>query len=275
VAKENMRQRFTGSAYQRAAVLTLLAGLALPVMAAEQRQYIEANYVEAGLNYSTLTNGYADWRGIFVHGSWQQDKNNIWEAEVLRESEYDAWGTYVSAGLTHTFNDDWYASAFLGGSNDAFFFSKLRVDAFINRKLLKDKNLVATLGVGYEQAQEVNADTSLYVGASYYFEQPVEIEGGIRFNRSNPGPENSNRYRIAVTYGQPFKRYLIAEYDWGTEAYQFVSAGVSIMDFNSQLLTLTWREWMAKDWGFALRGEVYQSDEYNRNGVQISVFKHY
>ncbi len=270
-----MEHAFTTKLYLHITILATSFCMTSPAFAAEQHQYLEANYIEGGVNYSSLTNGYADWKGIFVRGSWQQNEKNVWEGELLRESEYNAWGTYLSAGLTHTFNEDWYGSIFLGGSDGAFFFPKLRTDAFINRKLLKDKNLVATLGVGYEQAQQVNADTSLYLGASYYFEQPWVVEGGIRFNRSNPGPENSNRYRVAVTYGQAFKRYLIAEYDWGTEAYQYVTTDISIMNFNSRILTLTWREWLAKDWGFALRGEFYQSDEYNRTGVQFSVFKHY
>ena len=255
------------------AVLSMTFSIIFPATAATQ--YLEANYIEAGLNYSDLSNSYANWYGAFVRGSWQQNENNVWQAEIVRESEYDAWGTYFSAGLTHTFNEDWYGSVFLGTSDDAFFFPKFRMYAFINRKLLTDKNLVATVGVGYEEAQTVNADTSLYIGASYYFEQPWEVEGGIRFNRSNPGAETSNRYRVAVTYGQAFDRYLIAEYDWGTEAYQYVSTDVSIMDFNSQILTLTLRQWLAKDWGFGVKGEFYTSDEYDRTGIEISVFKNF
>ena len=261
--------------------LSIISSLAMaiigvmPVHAAEQREYLEANYVEAGLNYHNLTNGYDDWYGAVVRGSWQQDENNIWEAEILHENEYNTWGNYFSVGLTHTFNEDWYGSLFVGTSDSAFFFPKLRVDAFINRKLLAEKNLVATVGVGYEEAQQVNEDERLYVGASYYFEEPWEIEGGVRFNRSTPGPENSTRYRIATTYGRPFERYLIAEYEWGKEAYQYVEENVVIANFDSRILTLTWREWLARDWGFAIRGELYQSDEYNRNGIEISVFKHY
>lgn len=271
-----MKLTITANVFRRAALLVLCIGLALPVFAAEQHQYLQADYVQGSLNYSSLTNDYGNWKGVSVNGSWQQNENNVWVAELLRESEYGAWGTYASAGLTHTFNEDWYGSLFLGASDSgAFFFPKLRVDAFINRKLLKDKSLVATLGLGYSKAHQVNEDNSLYLGASYYFAQPYMIEGGIRFNRSKPGPENSNRYRVAVTYGQEFKRYLIAEYDWGTEAYQYITNTVAIMDFNSRILTLTWREWLAKDWGFALRGEFYQSDEYDRTGVEISVFKHY
>ena len=89
------------------------------------------------------------------------------------------------------------------------------------------------------------------------------------------GPEYSTRYRLAATYGREFERYIIADFEWGTEAYQFIAEDVSIADFDSQIVTLTWREWLAKDWGFSLRGEFYQSDEYNRTGIEISVFKHY
>jgi YaiO family outer membrane protein len=270
-----MKHTLTTNGYMSVVIAVLIASLPLPVFAAEQHQYIEANYIEGGLDYSDLDHGYADWKGVFVRGSWQQNSKNVWAGELLHKNEYNAWGNYLTAGLTHTFNDDWYGSLSAGVSDGAFFFNKYQVDGFINRKLLKDRNLVATLGVGYDEAKHVNADSYIYLGASYYFDEPWLLEGGIRLNRSTPGPENSHRYRIAVTYGRAFDQFIIADFDWGTEAYQFVSTDVSIVNFNSRILSLTWRKWIAKDWGLAMRGEFYQSDEYNRNGVEVSVFKHF
>lgn len=258
----------------------LVAAMTTPIRAQQpanspELHYIEPDYVEAGINYYDLDSGFSDWQGVFVRGSWQQDENNIWDAEILYQQRYDAWGTYFVAGLTHIFNPDWYGSLHVGSSDGAFFFPKIRVDAFINRKVLDERNLVLTLGLGYEEAQQVNTDRRLYLGASYYFDEPFVIEGGILFNRSSPGPENSERYRVALTYGRVFERYIIAEIDWGTEAYQYIAEDVSIMDFKSELVALTWREWVQRDWGFAVRGELYQSDYYDRNGIELSVFKHY
>ena len=56
-------------------------------------RYIEPDYIESGINYYDLDSGYTDWRGIFVRGSWQQDENNIWDAEILHQQRYDEWGT--------------------------------------------------------------------------------------------------------------------------------------------------------------------------------------
>ena len=179
------------------------------------------------------------------------------------------------AGVTHTFDPDWYGSLHIGSRDGAFFFSKIRIDAFINRKILAERNMVLTLGLGYDEAQTVNSDRMLYLGASYYFETPLVLEGGMLFNRSSPGPENSMRYRVSLLYGLTFDRYLIGEIDWGTEAYQFIAEDVSIMDFDSSLIALTWREWIQRDWGFEVRGELYQSDIYDRKGIELSVFKHY
>ena len=258
-------------------IVLLSVNLCMSVVARaeEQPEYLEANYVEIGINDNWLSEGLDNWYGVALRGSWQQNANNIWEGEILHENEYNTWGTYFVAGVTHIFNEDWYGSMYIGAGDGAFFFPKFRIDAFINRKLLADKNLVATLGVGYEEAQQVNSDERIYLGASYYFEIPLEVEGGVWFNKSEPGPVRSNRYRVAATYGRPFERYLIAEFDWGREAYQFISEDVALVDFNSQMLTLTWREWMARNWGFALRGQLYWSDEYNRQGIEINVFKHY
>jgi YaiO family outer membrane protein len=239
-----------------------------------EKRYIEPDFIEVGINYYDLDSGFDDWKGAFVRGSWQQNEKNIWDAEILHQQRYGEWGTYYVAGVTHIFNDDWYGSLHIGTSS-AFFFSKLRVDAFINRKVLPERNLVLTAGIGYDKAQQVNTDRSLYLGASYYFETPYILEGGVRFNRSSPGPENSTRYRVALTYGRAFERYIIGEIDWGTEAYQYIAEDVSILDFDSQVYALTWREWVKRDWGFALRGEIYQSDNYDRLGIEASVFKHF
>ena len=245
-----------------------------PVKLADPR-YIEPNYIETGINYYDLDSGYSDWRGIFVRGSWQQDENNIWDAEILHQQRYDEWGTYYVAGVTHIFDPDWYGSLHIGSSDGAFFFPKIRIDAFINRKILTERNMVLTLGLGYEEAQTINSDRMLYLGASYYFETPFVLEGGVIFKRRSPGPEHSMRYRVSLLYGRVFQRYLIGEIDWGTEAYQFVAEDVSILDFNSSLIALTWREWIQRDWGFEVRGELYQSDIYDRKGIELSVFKHY
>lgn len=244
------------------------------VLAAE-KNYLDSNYYEGGVKYHTLTTGFSDWQEGYAKGSWQQDADNRWEWEVLGSKRFDESGVGVSGGLNHIFNDDWYGSLHLSASSDVFFFSKYRVDAFINKKFLEDKRLIGTLGLMYADTRVINVDRGLYLGATYYFSTPWILEGGILFNRSSPGPENSTRYKIAITQGKSFDRNITVAIDWGNEAYQYLSPIIAVVDIKSTIYSLTWREWIEKDWGINVVGEYYNSETYDRTGVMFGVFKHF
>ena len=248
--------------------------ISLNVHAAE-KNYLETNYYEAGIKYHSLTAGFSDWHEGYVKGSWQQNADNVWDWEVLGSRRFDTNGILFNGGVTRTFNSEWYGSLHLSTSDNVFYFPQFRIDAFINKKFLDEGNLVGTLGLIYEDSGEINEDTGLYLGASYYFSTPWVVEGGIRFNRSMPGPENSTRYKIAVTQGTSFDHLIIAEIDWGNEAYQYTAETVSTVDIRSTVYSLTWRKWIRKDWGFNAVAEYYNSETYDRTGVMFGVFKHF
>lgn len=254
--------------------LSLLFYMVSKVDAVEEK-LLETNYYEIGVKYHDLTEGFSNWSELYAKGSWQQDINNIWQWEILGSDRFDESGTYFTGGLTHTFNNDWYGSLYLSAGTDVFFFPRYRIDAYLNRKFLDDRNLIGTIGVFNEDTRLINEDNGVYLGATYYFSSPWIIEAGIRKNRSTPGPEYSTRYKIAVTHGQVFDRYIIGEVDWGNEAYQYVSGTISTVDVDSTVYRLTWREWIEKDWGTNLVAEYYTSDTYDRKGVMFGVFKHF
>ena len=244
------------------------------VIAAEIN-YLEANYYESGVKYHNLTAGYPNWTEGYVKGSWQQDANNVWNWEVLGSSRFNESGIFFTGGLTRTFNEDWYGSLHLSTSDGVFFFPSFRIDAFLNRKYLDEGNLVGTYGIFYEDSGTVNEERGLYLGASYYYPSPWVVEAGVKIIENSPGPEYSRRYKIALTHGRAFDRLIIAEVDFGNEAYQYVAATISTVDVKSTVYSLTWREWIKKDWGINIVGEFYNSDTYDRTGVTFGVFKHF
>lgn len=242
---------------------------------AAEKELLETNYYELGVTYHNLTEGFGNWKEAYAKGSWQQNPDNVWNWEVLTSERFDESGSYVAGGLTHTFNADWYGSVHLGAGTDVFFFPSYRVDAFLNRKFLPEKNLVGTIGIYKEDTHQVNEESGVYLGATYYFTSPWILEVGTRKVRGLPGPEYSRRYKVAVTHGSAFDRYIIAQVDWGNEAYQYVSATTVSVDIDSTLYSLTWREWIKKHWGINVVAEYYTSDTYDRKGVMFGVFKHF
>ncbi|MEJ2141919.1 MAG: YaiO family outer membrane beta-barrel protein [Gammaproteobacteria bacterium] len=245
------------------------------VACAAENELNESNYYELGVGYYDLTAGFESWKEAYARGSWQQNQDNVWQWEVLTAERFNESGTYVSGSLTHVFNSDWYGSLHLGTSDDVFFFPRYRVDAFLNRKFLEEKNLIGTIGVYQEDTRQENEESGFYLGATYYFPSPWILEVGTRKVRSLPGPEYSSRYKLAVTYGSVFDRYIIAQVDWGNEAYQLVSATITPVNIDSTVYSLTWREWIKKDWGTNIMAEYYTSDTYDRKGVMFGVFKHF
>jgi YaiO family outer membrane protein len=232
------------------------------------------NYVEAGGSYRQLTNDFGDWSGGYARGVLAVGKNNF-SGEINGQHEFGDGGVYMAAGDTYNFNSDWYASLTLGSSVGGFFWPRFRADAFLNHKLLSRKQFIATLGYGYYASKDVHRDQSVYLGTTYYFQKPWIIEDGIRFNVSNPGVVFSPAGFVAVTEGTNKHHYVTVNAGFGEEAYQIVGPNTVLNEFLSQNLTITWRQWVGKSWGFNLVADYYHSPFYQRGGGSFGFFKEF
>jgi YaiO family outer membrane protein len=244
------------------------------VSAAPMPEKILTNFVEAGGSYRQLTNGFGDWSGGYARGVLAARKN-IWNAEVNGEHEFGDGGVYMAAGDTYNFNSDWYASLTLGSSVGGFFWPRFRADAFVNRKWSARKQFITTLGYGYYASKDVHRDQSVFIGTTYYFRGPWIVEDGVRFNVSNPGVVFSPAGFVAVTEGRNKHHYVTVNTGFGQEAYQIVGPATVLTRFPSQNVTITWRQWTGKTWGFNLVGDYYHSPFYERGGGSFGFFKEF
>ena len=232
--------------------------------------------VEAGANYHDVTNDFGNWFGQYLKGEIQTDPNNRWNAELLNQRAFNDQGFYGAIGNTHVFNKDWYSIVNIGAGNGGEVLPRYRVDAFLNRKWLSNRQLVTTVGLGYFKAMEIYTDQSLFLGASYYFQTiPWIIQGGIRFNSSDPGGVNSSSQFVAVTQGRNKEHFVTLRYGFGEEAYQLVGEGQALSDFNSQVASVQVKKWVGEDWGFNTQAERYHNPNYDRTGVTFGFFKEF
>lgn len=247
-----------------------------PATATAAAEHVMNGYVQAGGNYSSLSDGLGTWNGQYVRGEVQTDSDNRWNGEVLHQREFGQQGYFISAGNTHNFDEDWYSTVGAGwGSPGADFLLKYRVDAFLNRKWLDTKQLITTVGLGADHARDSHRDASVFLGATYYFQAPWIVQGGVRFNESNPGSVHAVSSVFGVTQGYNKNYYLSASYGFGKEAYQILGAGSTLSSFNSQIVGLGLRKWLSEDWGFDVRGEHYFSPSYVRDGINFGIFKEF
>lgn len=232
---------------------------------------MQSGYVEAGLHRSNLTTGNSDWTGEYAKAV-VQGGGATWYGELSNQRRFVDHGVFGSIGATRVFDEDWYASLFAGSSSGGFFLPRYRIDGFINRKWMQRRNLVTTLGLGYYKAKDEHRDRSLFASATWYFQAPWIVEGGARFNQSDPGSVHATRGYFAITQGRDQAHYLTLRHEAGKEAYQLVGPQAVLSDFSSRATSLTWRQWLVGNAGLNLRAERYVNPSYSRNSVELGFF---
>lgn len=236
---------------------------------------VQQHYAELGINSFALDKGQKNWFGQYGRLELQSDAMNRWNFDALHQREFGETGYYGAIGNTHTFDADWFSDVTVGAGSSAFFLPRYRVDAYLNRKWLENRNFVTTVGTGFYRARDEHKDANLFLGTTYYFEAPFILQEGIRFNISAPGGVFSPSAFVALTYGYDQYYFITGRYGFGREAYEVIGPGNAINDFNSQVFTLTWKQWLDEDYGFKLSGEHYHNPNYNRDGFNLGIFKEF
>jgi YaiO family outer membrane protein len=235
-------------------------------------------YIEVGGSHSSLTGGNADWNDFYARGMLSGGRNSF-TGELTREGRFGDSGWFGGLGITRTLSEDWYAQVSAGGSAGGFFLPKFRTDALINRKLLSKRQLVATLGFGFDQSKTVDHDERFQLSAAYYFEHPFVLQGGLMWTHAAPGNILARTQFIAVNEGHDKEHFFSLRYGWGREGYEVVGAPTSLtpaynvlFDFPEHDITATWRQWIGPNWGVNFNLEQHQEPAYHRFGGTAGVF---
>ncbi|MDO9358365.1 MAG: YaiO family outer membrane beta-barrel protein [Polaromonas sp.] len=236
-----------------------------PAGAAMQRS------LELSAGAQSLTGGFGNWRDLTLRGTYALS-SHVLQGELSQNHRFGENGTFVGVSDTYTFNPDWYGSLALGAGDGAFYLPKVRVDATLYRKFLAKRNLVGSVGVGYYDAPTGYTDRSVSLGAVYYFDAPWIVEGGVRFNSSNPGSVKSQQQFVALTYGRTKADLVTARYGWGSEGYLAVAAGAQLVNFDSHEASLSWRHWLTPATGVLVGANRYTNPSYRRSGVTVGIF---
>ena len=228
-------------------------------------------FVEAGGGHSALTPGNPSWTDGYLRLLLQGQVNTI-QTEVTREDRYGEAGWYFSGGLTHIFDENWYADAFVGMSSYCFFLPKYRADAFIHRKLLPRKQLIMVLGGGYEKAKDVHSAFRLNPEANYYLKPSWILQSGMIFTRGDPGGVTVHTQYFAITQGQNKSHFFSVRGEYGREAWELIGPSDVLIDFPIHDVSATWRQWLAPNFGFNLTVERYNNFIFNRIGATAGLF---
>lgn len=218
-----------------------------------------------------LTAGLGHWRELGVRGSYTAAAH-VLQGEAATMRRFGESGQFIGLGDTYTFDDDWFGSLSVGAGDGASYLPRVRLDAFIHRKLLSERNLVVSLGAGHYRAPDGHSDRNASLGATYYFSEPWILQGELRLNNSRPGSVNTHQQFLALTWGRDKQTQVTARHGWGHEGYQTIGNGNVLVDLASHETHLNLRHWLGPDWGLSAEVERYSSPYYRRTGGTLGLF---
>lgn len=219
----------------------------------------------------SLSDGYGRWHDLTLRGTYGRERH-VLQGEASLHRRFGEKGAYLGLSDTYTFSEDWFGSLGAGVGDGAFYLPRYRVDASLSRKWLADRSLVTTAGVGYYRAPDGHSDRGLLLGAAYYFQAPFILEGGVRFNESNPGSVHTSQRFLAATYGRDKQDLVTARYSWGGEGYLAIGPATQLVNFRSREASISWRHWLDARTGVLLGVNRYTNPLYHRSGVTLGLF---
>ncbi|WKZ88225.1 YaiO family outer membrane beta-barrel protein [Ralstonia pickettii] len=223
--------------------------------------------IEAVLDTGHMSDGFGGATAVALRGM-MVTSYGIWQAELDRQSRFGFAGQYGALSLTRDLSEDYYVLVGAGTGNSELF-SKWRVDVAGYRKFGPDRRFVAGIGAYYAQGQDsVRNDQGLVLSSLAYFPSVV-LEGGLRFNRANPGMVFGPSQYIAATIGNDEKRALVLRVEHAREAYQVLTTGTERADYNSMSYAIQWRERVARDLLLIVGAQYYHNPFYNRTYGEI------
>ena len=219
-----------------------------------------------------LSDGYGDWHEAGLRGIYQNDAH-IFGGEISTMTRFNEKGNFLGVSDTVILSPEWYAFLGVGAGDGAAYLPRYRVDAFIHRKLLSEKNLIVSLGAGTYRAPDGHQDNNVSIGMTLYTAMPLIIQAEAKRTRSNPGRIQTDQFFVAATWGHDKQTRIIGRYGWGDEGYQSLGADMFISRFASRQTNLTVKHWLGRDWGIKAGAERYKNPFYQRNGLSLALFK--
>lgn len=268
----------------------LLAGwLAVSVLGpvsglrAQDLRPLPRNVVEFGTQLHRYSDGIDPWNGIYVRTQIASGARNLWVGEVVAEDRFGEQAFSYGAGYVLD-APTWFGRAGLRTSTSGIFNPEWRADLRLGTKLLPARNLLVMGSAFRQKVRDGHTDTGLTAEAQYYGGGWI-LQGAVRWTHSNPGDVWARYHDAALTVGRYGNRTVTLHGAFGHESYQVIGSSLNpigqpalldvLVDFDSWMAQLTWREWLGRKVGVTVSGIYYENDFYTRTGVEAGVFIHF
>lgn len=216
-----------------------------------------------------MTNGYGPSNGSILRGMLVTDQGVV-QGSIEELSRFGYSGKYGTASLTRDLSPDYYMTVGAGlGSSELF--SRWRVDVNGYRKFGPDQRFVVGLGTYYAKGQdEGRSDQGVSLSGIAYFTNLV-VEAGLRLNQASPGMIAGPSQYVAATIGNDNTQALVLSAIHTREAYQVLSTGTALANYESHTLSAQWRQRITPSWMLLIGGTYYENPYYIRTVAEAGL----
>ncbi|MFM2402470.1 MAG: hypothetical protein RL223_350 [Pseudomonadota bacterium] len=262
-------------AWPLAVVGALLAGQALmprSAHAAGTGLQPKATTVDLLASGGRLSAGLGSTGAVSLRGVSRLDNGDLLRGELLRERKFGETGGIAGLGYTRQIHPDHALTATVSRGQGGLSWARMRGDLELASTWGPARNLVTRMAVYRARYDSQRSDTGLRLGLAVYMPGGLALEGGVTYNRSQPGSVGTAMPFVAATLGQEGDRIVSLRVAHGREGWQPIGEGLSVQDFTSTTVGLNWRQWLASDWGVLAQAEYYRNPTYHRTTLGAGLF---
>jgi YaiO family outer membrane protein len=228
--------------------------------------------VELGAQHGNLSDGFAAENLQWLRMGWRGPSERLLQVSIETKQAFDEKATLLIGSLAQDVSPDDRLGFAVAVSDAKTIAAELRVDAYYSRKLLPERNLVATLAGYAANVADGHRDRGLVGSLAWYFADRQVAEAGVRMVRSSPGQLVGWRGFAAYTWGAVGTDAIGLRAESGRETYQSLGAGAELVDFHSYEVGLAWRHWFTPGAGFVLDLAHYKNPSYRRDTLGAAAF---
>ena len=219
-----------------------------------------------------LSAGLPDAQAVNLRGTWLLAGGDVARAELLAEDKFNSRGGIAALGYTWVLSPDWVAAGTAAVGQGGPNWANARIDGELSRSWGQARAVVTRLALYRALFDNRRSDRGVRLALVGYLPGSLVVEAGTALNISEPGAVRSAMPFVAATWGQDGQQYLSLRASRGSEAYQALGAGQQLVDFKSQSFGLSWRRWIAPQWGLVAQAEQYRNPTYARLSLGVGVF---
>ncbi len=224
--------------------------------------------LEISSEFGHLTQGYGAARTVGVKYT-RPLAVGVLDLTATQQRRFGESGHYIGLQLTRDVNERNYVSLALGGGSSVLW-PIWRTDLNWHHKWGEQLNYVTGLGYMYASNRNDRNDRGLLLSLTGYFDQLV-VEGGLHFNRNNPGGVRAGSQYVAATWGRDQVGTLMLRGETAQEAYQPIGVNQELVDFDSRNLSIEWRHWWRPGYSLIVGGKVYRNPYYTQTDLRLGV----